>query len=442
MSVPLKNLRIVPREEEFLNRKSGLKGEIFFNEDTGSLRLYNGAPGGKELALADFSNVATANFTNKTVESQLATVIYNVTITSPQVLDTGNKYVLNGVYKAQPNFVVGYIYVFNQDDPTNVYFPNANGTTVNPHPINFSADNLSGERGGGTSYLVNVRYLLDGATVTQSVYNSAAFITAAARQVQITITNATPATLYYWCWNHPAMGNAIAVADPGSGSSGGGNVTVSVSPAVPSTPTNGNLWLNTNNGSLYVYISDGDSSQWMQPAVPIPQLPNIAFFVAADDSTKQSVPLGDTIQFIGAGGIVTTSTDDGVVIIENTGTASTGNITFAGTTLDSADSSGITFTPAVTFNSDVAVENDLVVRNVVSASKFESTAVGVPELLSETNLNLSAVNAVVITRSPLRLAQFTVAQRDQISAQNGDLIYNTTANKLQGYENGGWVNLI
>jgi hypothetical protein len=296
MSVPLKNLRIVPREEDFLNRKSGLRGEIFFNENTGSLRLYNGVSGGSEVALANLSNVANADFLNKAVAA-----------------------------------------------------------------------------GVGTS---------------------------------------------------------------------GGNVTVSVSPAVPSSPSNGNLWLNTNNGSLYVYINDGNSSQWVQPAVPIPQLPSIAFSISADDSTQQSIPLGDTIQFVGAGGIVTTSDGNGVITIENVGAANTGNIAFAGTTIDSIDSSGIVFTPSVTFNSDVIVENELIVQNVVTANKFETTSVGVPELFSETNLNLSAVNAVVVTRSPLRLAQFTSAQRDQITAQNGDIIYNTTLNKFQGYENGAWVNLI
>jgi hypothetical protein len=49
---------------------------------------------------------------------------------------------------------------------------------------------------------------------------------------------------------------------------GGGNVTVSVSPTVPGSPTNGNLWLNTETGILYVYINDGNSNQWIQPAVP------------------------------------------------------------------------------------------------------------------------------------------------------------------------------
>lgn len=37
----------------------------------------------------------------------------------------------------------------------------------------------------------------------------------------------------------------------------------------------------------------------------------------------------------------------------------------------------------------------------------------------------------------------TTDQRDALTnAQNGQIIYNTTTNKFQGYENGAWVNLI
>jgi|TARA_B110000858_G_scaffold182040_1_gene221071 hypothetical protein len=55
-------------------------------------------------------------------------------------------------------------------------------------------------------------------------------------------------------------------AGVGGGGGGGGGVSVSVSETDPASPTNGNLWLNTNNGTLYVYINDGDSEQWIQPA--------------------------------------------------------------------------------------------------------------------------------------------------------------------------------
>ena len=43
--------------------------------------------------------------------------------------------------------------------------------------------------------------------------------------------------------------------------------SVDVADIAPSSPESGNLWLNTVNGRLYIYVNDGDSSQWIQPAV-------------------------------------------------------------------------------------------------------------------------------------------------------------------------------
>lgn len=37
-----------------------------------------------------------------------------------------------------------------------------------------------------------------------------------------------------------------------------------VSSTAPSTPSNGDQWYNTNDGNLYVYYNDGDTSQWVQ----------------------------------------------------------------------------------------------------------------------------------------------------------------------------------
>jgi len=44
-------------------------------------------------------------------------------------------------------------------------------------------------------------------------------------------------------------------------------------------------------------------------------------------------------------------------------------------------------------------------------------------------------------KAPLRLAQMTTIERDAITAVAGDMIYNTTDNAFQGYQNGVWVNL-
>lgn len=42
----------------------------------------------------------------------------------------------------------------------------------------------------------------------------------------------------------------------------------------------------------------------------------------------------------------------------------------------------------------------------------------------------------------LTLSRLTTAERNALTAANGMLIYNTSTNKFQGYENGAWVNLI
>jgi hypothetical protein len=40
--------------------------------------------------------------------------------------------------------------------------------------------------------------------------------------------------------------------------------TVVSSPTAPISPVSGNLWLNTNDGVLFVYYNDGDTSQWVE----------------------------------------------------------------------------------------------------------------------------------------------------------------------------------
>ena len=386
MSVPLKNLRITPRESDYLDRKTGISGEIFYDRDVDTLRLYSGqSQGGISLAKASLTNVSNADF--------------------------------------------------------------------------------------------------------------------------------------------------LAKANSAGVSGGGGNTTVSVGSSVPVSPSSGNLWLNTNTGSLYVYINDGTSSQWIQPSVPfpnlteyatqqyvtstvvqaiaaIPPLPPFEFFTAADDSTQRLINNGNTVKFVGAGGVTTSSDADGTITITGsqpiptppfefftaaddstqrlisngntvkfigaggvttssnadgditiTGGGSTGNITFVTTTIDSSDSSAIIFTPAVIFNSDITVQNELFVDNNIAVTKnvtvsgnlttsnlivsgeISSQGSGVPEIVSDNEILLEAGTRVEIVSSPIKLASFSSAARDLLTASNGDMIYNTTTNKFQGRASGAWVDL-
>ena len=67
---------------------------------------------------------------------------------------------------------------------------------------------------------------------------------------------------------------------------------------------------------------------------------------------------------------------------------------------------------------------------------------GTPTVSSASNLNLTAAGRVQVDSSPFKLWNVTTAVRDAILApSNGDMIYNTTTNKIQGYAAGSWRDL-
>ena len=63
-------IRIIPRDEGYLDRKSGSRGEIYLDADNQTLRIYNGStPGGAALARADLTNVTNSDFLAKATAS-------------------------------------------------------------------------------------------------------------------------------------------------------------------------------------------------------------------------------------------------------------------------------------------------------------------------------------------------------------------------------------
>ena len=352
-------IRIIPRPNDFLDRNVGSSGEVFFDSETSSLRLYSGKlAGGFEV------------LTNKSL-SGIATKTYDVTIVGPQGSDVGNKYTLNGEYKPSLSFVIGYTYIFNQNDSTNVWFPNAVDTTNNQNPLNFSADDPNGENGSGTVYTDRVVYKLDYKVVSKQGYWDG-FQNAEQRSVSITITDQTPTTLYYWCQNHLNMGNTIVTADPGTGSGG----STDVSDTAPTTPESGSIWYNSTNGRLYVYVVDDDSGQWVQPSTT---------------SVSSLLDIG-----ISDGTIGQVLTTDGAGNFTFQDSSSIGNFTLSNSVIDTDDSSGISFVPPVTMNSDLTVENDVIVSNKISATSFINTGTGTASIDSATTITLQAPDGVLV----------------------------------------------
>ena len=494
-------IRIIPRPNDFLDRQVGNSGEVFFDKQSKSLRLFSGdTPGG-------FKVLTPANITNELYQSGISTVTYNVTVgLDPSGIESGNKYFIDTVYKPALSLVVGYTYVFTQDDQTNEFYPNAQGGTVNQHPLNFSSDNLNGVLGGGTSYTNDVIYRLEGKEVTQAKYWED-FATSTNRSVQITITSATPKTLYYWCQQHQNMGNTITVANPGTGA--GGGTTVDVSETVPDSPSAGNIWFNSTNGKIYVYIDDGDSQQWVQPVIPgVGQaqqgVVNAFSSIKLSDSSQMDAVGQDTITFVDGPGIeITNDSTNNTIIISATATGGGGGgvdlTAFSVGTEASASGDGaisynnltgvFTYTPPdlssyltsisglniSLLNNDsnfltsatldtvttagATTTNNISVGDVTSSGTISSVAVtttgditvggdlvtsgsGTPELQSDNEILLTAATRVQVSSSPFKLASLTQLAINALIAANGDIVYNADTHKFQGYENGAWVNLI
>ena len=114
-----------------------------------------------------------------------------------------------------------------------------------------------------------------------------------------------------------------------SGSSGGG-ASVSVSGTAPTSPSAGDLWFDDDDLFLYVYVSDGSSSQWVKTNPS----GGGSSSTWAEKTAAYTAEAGDRL-------IVDTSTavtvtlpataalGDEIRIIDGTGTASTNNITVA-----------------------------------------------------------------------------------------------------------------
>jgi hypothetical protein len=66
------------------------------------------------------------------------------------------------------------------------------------------------------------------------------------------------------------LGNTITIDSSGGGGGGGGGLTYYYQTNQPTDPgiTLGQRWMDSDTGIEFVYINDGNSSQWIQPTVP------------------------------------------------------------------------------------------------------------------------------------------------------------------------------
>jgi hypothetical protein len=82
------------------------------------------------------------------------------------------------------------------------------------------------------------------------------------------------------------------------------------------------------------------------------------------------------------------------------------------------------------------------INNAVMETFDQGSGLGVATLTATTDLVIEAGNRIKLADNvPFKLANISSTAQLAIAAQNGDVVYNTTTNKFQGYADGAWVDL-
>ena len=91
-----------------------------------------------------------------------------------------------------------------------------------------------------------------------------------------------------------------------------------------------------------------------------------------------------------------------------------------------------TYTPTTKLD----VRGNGIFTGTVTAASFKGSIV-----TDDSTTFVDAINGTISASGYIQFGWYTTIEKDQLNAVNGMIIYNTTDNKFQGYQNGIWINL-
>jgi len=167
--------------------------------------------------------------------------------------------------------------------------------------------------------------------------------------------------------------------------------------------------------------------------------------ISSSQATSASYSLTASYALNAAGGGFTPSLLTDLVARNITSSANITATGFVSASLYYGDGSNLTgigsnpfpYTGDALITGSLSITGSLTANNI-NADELNLTSTGTPVFIGDTNLILSASNAVVIQSPVLRLVPTTTSSAESI-AQNGDIVYDSNQNKFFGRANGVWV---
>lgn len=476
MPIPVRSIRLQKRSSQSLDTLSGASGEIFFDADRGTLRLYT-ANQAENIILADRAWV-TANTFNGDYNS-LTNIPPSAVTDVNQLADSSNLF-------------------FDRDYNSLDNLPNLDDLVTDISTIGVIGDvNISGTPESGQLLVwdgsIWVNQTVSGFADTNTTYDVSASATASGAQILLTDDDATSTTVELV----GGTGINLTITDTNEITIAAAASTLSLNDLTNTSITNvqesqtlvysSGQWINTSDSggvgfddfSVTVEGESGGGNLSYSSGAFTYTPPDLNSYaqLSGFSVTTDSAQAGGSLSYNDGTGTFTYRPAN----LSGYATLAQFSITTDGTpagggSLSYNNSSGeFTFVPADTGGGgggDVVEDTtpqlggDLDINNynitgtgninttgdatftggTVSADTFTSSSAGAPVLTSASTITLTAPDGLIVTGGatggPFRLPSFTTTQRDAITAVNGDMIYNSTTNKAQVRENGAWVNLV
>ena len=495
MPIPVRSIRLQKRSSQSLDTLSGASGEIFFDADRGTLRLYT-ANQAENIIIADRAWVLANTFNGD--YSTLTNVPPSAVTDVSQLGDSSALF-------------------FDRDYNSLTNLPNLDDLVTDISTIGVIGDvNISGTPESGQLLVwdgsIWVNQTVAGFVDTNTTYDVSASATAAGAQILLTDDDTTTTTVELV----GGTGINLAITDTNEITIAADAVTLSLNDLSNTSITNvqdaqtlvysSGQWINTSNVAglgfddftVTVAGESGTGNLSYNTGAFTYTPPDLNSFVqlSAFSVTVDSAQSGGSLSYDDVGGFTFRPANlSGYSQLTDLSVTTDGTPAGGGSLSYNNSSGEFTFVPAdvtsggggdVVDDTSPQLGGDLDVNNyqiqstsgnvviaaaggavsltgdtgdmsftntgsgifsfagTVNATTFTSSGSGAPVLTSASTITLEAPDGVIITGGAsggtFRLPSFTTTQKNALTAANGDIIYDSTTSKAQVYE-GSWTSI-